>query len=148
MKRSLTTGVFLDNLKKTRVKPMPKEGDKYNLSNYIDQSQSHQLSAKFSKKQRINSLPHDYTSKIRRSYIKINMDFALRNLLLKQFYISKLQYTYIVVFSLSLDFRKHLIVLSMRFCYLVKYLLHTRSSFRLVSLPFSKQGTICAYKIM
>ena len=29
--RSLTTGVFPDNLKKARVTPIPKEGDKSNL---------------------------------------------------------------------------------------------------------------------
>ena len=32
--RSLTTGVFPDNLKRARVTPIPKEGDKCNLSNY------------------------------------------------------------------------------------------------------------------
>ena len=32
--RSLTTGVFPDSLKKARVTPVPKEGDKCNLSNY------------------------------------------------------------------------------------------------------------------
>ena len=32
--RSLTTGVFPDSLKKARVTPIPKEGDKCNLSNY------------------------------------------------------------------------------------------------------------------
>ena len=35
MNRSLTTGVFPDSLKKVRVTPIPKEGDKCNLSNYI-----------------------------------------------------------------------------------------------------------------
>ena len=32
--RSLTKGVFPDSLKKARVTPIPKEGDKCNLSNY------------------------------------------------------------------------------------------------------------------
>ena len=32
--KSLTTGVFPDNLKKARVTPIPKEGDKCNLNNY------------------------------------------------------------------------------------------------------------------
>ena len=31
--KSLTTGVFPDNLKKARVTPIPKEGDKCNLNN-------------------------------------------------------------------------------------------------------------------
>ena len=31
---TLTTGVFPDSLKKARVTPIPKEGDKCNLSNY------------------------------------------------------------------------------------------------------------------
>ena len=32
--KSLTTGVFPDSLKKARVTPIPKEGDKCNLRNY------------------------------------------------------------------------------------------------------------------
>ena len=32
--RSLTIGVFPDSLKNSRVTPIPKEGDKCNLSNY------------------------------------------------------------------------------------------------------------------
>ena len=32
--RTLTTGVFPDSLKKTHLTPIPKEGDKCNLSNY------------------------------------------------------------------------------------------------------------------
>ena len=32
--RSLTTGVFPDSLKKARVTPIPKDGDKCNLNNY------------------------------------------------------------------------------------------------------------------
>ena len=80
--RSLTTGVFPDSLKKARVTPISKEGDKCNLSNYRLIS----ASPVFSKV--IGKVACMITWKITRSCINNNMAFVLRSVLLVPFYIS------------------------------------------------------------
>ena len=82
--RSITTGVFPDNLKKARVTPIPKEGDKCNLSNYWAISVSTVFGNLLEK---AYTQQYDYFEKTR-TCINNNMSFALRNLQLCPFYIS------------------------------------------------------------
>ena len=84
---SLTTGVFPDSLKKAHVTPIPKEGDKCNLSNYIYSPISVlPVYSKVLEKITCRQL-YDYLEN-NSICININMAFVFRSVLLMTFYIS------------------------------------------------------------
>ena len=117
--RSLTTGVFPDNPQKDSVMPIPKEGDKCNLSSYRPISVLPVFSKVFEKvayKQLYDYLENNSILH------KQQYGFRARGLLLRPFYISYntcINKEILVIFSFlySFIFEWHLIVLTTRFCY-------------------------------
>ena len=106
--RSLTTGVFPDNLKRARVTPIPKEDDKYNLSNYRPISVLPVFSKVFEKD--AYTQLYDY---LESNSIQHKQQYGFRaKKSTTQAILHLLQYLYkhidygIIVFSLFLDFRK------------------------------------------
>ena len=140
--RSLSTGVVPDNLKKARVTPIPKEGDKCNLSNYRPISVLPVFSNFFEKvayKQLYdyfenNSILHrnQYGFRYKKSTTQAILHFM--QYLYKNIDSGK------IVFSLFLNFRKAFDCVNHEIDSFneVKYLWHTRSSFRLVPFLFNK----------
>ena len=117
---SLTTGVFPDSLKKARVTPIPKEGDKIcNLSNYRPILVLPVFSKAFEKVSYTqlydylenNSILHkqQYGFRFKKATTQANLHFLQ--------YLHKHIDSSNIVFSLFLDFRKGFDVLTTRSCY-------------------------------
>ena len=119
---SLTTGVFPGNIKKARVTPIPKEGVKWNTSNYRPISVLPVFSKVFEKVAYTqlydylenNSVLHEqqYDFRSKKSTTQAILHF------LKYLYIYISIYILVMLYFLcSWIFARHLIVLAKRFCY-------------------------------